>query len=129
MAINTCHLIVERVTKDVLTLSEVGESLRIKTDNFIVYLGPKRMKELKITAKHNLILIHGKNAKIVVCQAEKNNGGDSDYHSIFLNKLVRHNLSVLRGDIVTVQSCKNCPSATYIEIGFIQHPMISKMTK
>lgn len=125
----TCVLTVERTTKEILPSLDLDNCLRIKPDNHVVYMNQRRMKDMKITAKNNLVLIKGVNSKIVVCQVEKiSTTSATDYYSIYLNKLTRHNLGVFRGDIVTVQSCKNCPAAGLVEIGLFSNSAIKHLT-
>lgn len=74
------------------------------------------MDELKIF-KGDTVLLKGKKRKDTICIAltveEKDNLSDD---LIRMNKVVRHNLRVRFGDIVSVHPCPDIPNATRVHI-------------
>jgi transitional endoplasmic reticulum ATPase len=85
-------------------------------DNSVVEMTQKKMDELKIF-KGDTVLLKGKKRKDTVCIAlTVEEGDDLSDDKIRMNKVVRHNLRVRFGDIVSVHPCPDIPNANRVHI-------------
>jgi transitional endoplasmic reticulum ATPase len=82
-------------------------------DNSIVFLNEDKMEELGLF-RGETVLIKGKRRKDTICLVL---GGDEcELGKIQMNKVVRKNLGVRPGDVVSVHSCTDCPFAEKVSI-------------
>lgn len=85
----------------------------VNEDNSVVTLSPKRMEELQLFRGDNVIL-KGKKRKqtvsVVLTSAEVDDG------KILVNKVIRKNLRVRLGDIITVNPCEDIPYGKRVHV-------------
>ena len=93
------HVGQEAQTKNRLLVDEA-----INDDNSVITLNPATMEQLDIFRGDNL-LIKGKKRRDTVCTALADDRCDQS--KILMNKVVRSNLRVRLGDMVSVQVCPN----------------------
>jgi transitional endoplasmic reticulum ATPase len=91
------HVGQEAQTKNRLLVDEA-----INDDNSVITLNPATMEQLDIFRGDNL-LIKGKKRRDTVCTALADDRCDQS--KILMNKVVRSNLRVRLGDMVSVQVC------------------------
>jgi len=85
-------------------------------DNSIVEMTQAKMDELKIF-RGDAVILKGKKRKDTVCIALITEEPDVDDKCILMNKVVRRNLRVRMGDIVSVHPCPNdVPNAVKIHV-------------
>jgi transitional endoplasmic reticulum ATPase len=82
-------------------------------DNSTIALSPAKLQELKIY-KGDPVLLKGKKRHETLCIALADNKLEDG--KIKMNKVVRKNLRVRLGDVVTVKSCADVPNLTKIHI-------------
>ncbi|KAL9381151.1 hypothetical protein Peur_026808 [Populus x canadensis] len=85
----------------------------INDDNSVITLNPATMEQLDIFRGDNL-LIKGKKRRDTVCIALADDRCDQP--KILMNKVVRSNLRVRLGDMVSVQLCHNLQSGKRVHI-------------
>merc|ERR1719399_2587645 len=78
----------------------------INDDNSVISLAPAKMEELNLFRGDN-VLLKGKKRKDTVCIVLADEGLDDQ--KIRLNKVVRKNLRVRLGDIISVHACGDVP--------------------
>jgi transitional endoplasmic reticulum ATPase len=85
-------------------------------DNSVVEMTQAKMDELKIF-KGDAVILKGKKRKETVCIALTTEEADAEDKNILMNKVVRRNLRVRMGDVVSVHPCPNdVPNATKIHV-------------
>jgi transitional endoplasmic reticulum ATPase len=84
-------------------------------DNSVIQLTQKKMDELKIF-KAETVLLKGKKRKETIAIALPDDSGRLDDEKIRMNKVVRRNLRVRLGDIVSVQKHPNVPMGKRVHI-------------
>ena len=85
-------------------------------DNSVVEMTQAKMDELKIF-KGDTVLLKGKKRKDTVCIAlAVEEGDDLPDEKIRMNKVVRNNLRVRFGDIVSVHPCPDIPNGNRVHI-------------
>jgi transitional endoplasmic reticulum ATPase len=82
-------------------------------DNSIIYLHPDKLEELGFFKGENAI-IKGKRRRDTVCIVVSDDR--VDFGKIQMNKVVRKNLRVYLGDIVSVHNCPDCPYCTKLSV-------------
>jgi transitional endoplasmic reticulum ATPase len=82
-------------------------------DNSIIYLHPDKMEELQLFRGEH-VLIKGKRRRdtIAIVLTEDT----CEVARVQMNKVVRKNLRVFLGDVVSVHNCSDCPYCTKLEI-------------
>lgn len=83
------------------------------SDNSIIMLNPDKMEELELFNGETAI-VHGKRRKatlVLVCSADT-----CDVGKVQMNKVVRKNLGVRPGDVVSVKSCGDAPYLEKVSI-------------
>ena len=78
----------------------------LTNDNSIVLLNEDKMEELGLFRGETAI-IKGKRRKDTICLVLS--GDDCEVGKIQMNKVVRKNLGVRPGDVVSIHSCTDCP--------------------
>ena len=84
-------------------------------DNSIVEMTQAKMDELQIF-KGDTVLLKGKKRKETVCIALISEGTDLDDNKIRMNKVVRRNLRVRLGDVISVNPCSEIPNGNRIHV-------------
>ena len=85
-------------------------------DNSVVEMSQAKMEELKIF-KGDTVMLKGKKRKDTVCIAlAVEEGDDLDNMKIRMNKVVRRNLRVRLGDVVSVHPCPDIPNGNKVHI-------------
>jgi len=85
-------------------------------DNSVIALNPNKMSELQLF-RGDTVEIKGKRGKTTVCIILSDDSGDACHEgSIRMNKVVRKNLKVRLGDLVTVNSCEDVPYGKRIHV-------------
>ena len=82
-------------------------------DNSVVCLSNEKMEELGLF-RGDTVLIKGKKGKTTICIALTEN--NMEIGSIRMNKVVRKNLRVRLGDLVTVNGCADVPYGSRIHV-------------
>lgn len=90
----------------------VDDSL-LNDDNSVIGLSEAKMEELGIF-RGDTVLIKGKKSRSTVCIALTED--DTENSTVRMNKVVRKNLRVRLGDLVTVTSCGDVPYAERIHV-------------
>merc|ERR1719236_279665 len=85
----------------------------INDDNSVISLAPAKMEELNLFRGDN-VLIKGKKRKDTVCIVLADDGLEDS--KVRLNKVVRKNLKVRLGDIVSVHACGDVPYGKRIHV-------------
>jgi transitional endoplasmic reticulum ATPase len=85
----------------------------INDDNSVISLSPKKMEELNLFRGDN-VLIKGKKRKDTVCIVLADEGLDET--KVRLNKVVRKNLRVRLGDIVSIHACGDVPYGKRVHV-------------
>merc|ERR1719453_635692 len=85
----------------------------INDDNSVISLAPKKMEELNLFRGDN-VLIKGKKRKDTVCIVLADEGLDES--KVRLNKVVRKNLRVRLGDIVSIHACGDVPYGKRVHV-------------
>ena len=81
-----------------------------KDDNSIVMITPAKMEELKIF-RGDTVMLKGKKRKDTICLAlNPDDGDDLDDNKIRMNKVVRKNLRVRLGDVISVHPYSDVPN-------------------
>jgi len=85
-------------------------------DNSVIGLSQKKMEELQLF-RGDTVEIKGKRGKTTVCivLADESDDAVNDGH-IRMNKVVRKNLKVRLGDLVTVNTCEDVPYGKRIHV-------------
>jgi len=85
-------------------------------DNSVIGLSQKKMEELQLF-RGDTVEIKGKRGKTTVCivLADESDDAVNDAH-IRMNKVVRKNLKVRLGDLVTVNTCEDVPYGKRIHV-------------
>src|SRR5689334_11677720 len=86
----------------------------LNDDNSVIQLTQKKMDELKIY-KAETVLLKGKKRKETIAIALPDDGGLTD-EKIRMNKVVRRNLRVRLGDIVSITKYPNVPMGKRVHI-------------
>ena len=75
-------------------------------DNSVIALSPAKMEELQLF-RGDTVLIKGKKSRetVCICFADDN----CDDNNVLMNKVVRKNLCIRLGDVVTVNACQDVP--------------------
>lgn len=85
-------------------------------DNSVVEMSQAKMDELKIF-KGDTVMLKGKKRRDTVCIAlAVEEGDDLDNMKIRMNKVVRRNLRVRLGDVVSVHPCPDIPNGNKVHI-------------
>lgn len=84
-------------------------------DNSVIMLTQKKMDELKIY-KAETVLLKGKKRKETIAVALPDDTGTLDDEKIRMNKVVRKNLRVRLGDVVSVNKFENVPMGKRVHI-------------
>ena len=85
-------------------------------DNSVVEMSQAKMDELKIF-KGDTVLLKGKKRRDTVCIAlAVEEGDDLENMKIRMNKVVRRNLRVRLGDVVSVHPCPDIPNGNKVHI-------------
>ena len=85
-------------------------------DNSVVEMSQAKMDELKIF-KGDTVLLKGKKRRDTVCIAlAVEEGDDLENMKIRMNKVVRRNLRVRLGDVVSVHPCPDIPTGNKVHI-------------
>ena len=85
-------------------------------DNSIVEMTQAKMDELKIF-KGDTVMLKGKKRRDTVCIAlVVEEGDDLDNGKIRMNKVVRRNLRVRMGDVISVHPCPDIPNGNRVHI-------------
>ena len=85
-------------------------------DNSVVEMTQKKMDELKIF-KGDTVLLKGKKRRDTVCIAlTVEEGDDLTDDKIRMNKVVRNNLRVRFGDVISVHPCPDIPNGNRVHI-------------
>jgi len=87
----------------------------VNDDNSVIQLTQKKMDELKIF-KAETVLIKGKKRKETIAIALPDESGNLDDERIRMNKVVRRNLRVRLGDVISVTKYPNVPMGKRIHI-------------
>jgi len=82
-------------------------------DNSVIFLNEDKMEELQMF-RGETVLIKGKRRKDTVALVV--GGDDCDVAKIQMNKVVRKNLGVRPGDVVSVHTCNDCPYCEKVSI-------------
>ena len=82
-------------------------------DNSVIALSEKKMEELELF-RGDTVLIKGKKGKDTVCIVLADDTVDDN--SVRMNKVVRKNLRVRLGDVVTITACADVPYGTRVHI-------------
>lgn len=85
----------------------------INDDNSTIMLSSAKIQELKIF-KGDPVLLRGKKRHETLCIALIDNKLEDG--KIRMNKVVRKNLRVRLGDVVTIKVCSNCPNLTKLHV-------------
>jgi len=85
----------------------------INDDNSVISLAPKKMEDLNLFRGDN-VLIKGKKRKDTVCIVLADEGLDES--KVRLNKVVRKNLRVRLGDIVSIHACGDVPYGKRVHV-------------
>lgn len=85
----------------------------INDDNSVIALNPAKMEELKLF-RADAVLIKGKKRHTTICVALSDDTLDEG--KIRLNKVVRKNLRVRLGDVVSVHTCGDVPYGKRIHV-------------
>merc|ERR1719399_1909737 len=85
----------------------------INDDNSVISLAPTKMEELNLFRGDN-VLLKGKKRKDTVCIVLADEGLDEN--KVRLNKVVRKNLRVRLGDIVSVHACGDVPYGKRVHV-------------
>eukprot|EP00397_Hematodinium_sp_SG-2012_P006382 GEMP01006412.1.p1 GENE.GEMP01006412.1~~GEMP01006412.1.p1 ORF type:complete len:785 (+),score=203.77 GEMP01006412.1:269-2623(+) len=85
----------------------------LNDDNSVVSLSPAKMEELNLFRGDN-VLIKGKKRKDTVCIVLADEGLDDS--KLRLNKVVRKNLRVRLGDIVSIHACGDVPYGKRVHV-------------
>ena len=82
-------------------------------DNSVIALSPAKMEELQLF-RGDTVLIKGKKSRetICICLADEN----CDDNNVLMNKVVRKNLRIRLGDVVTVTACQDVPYGKRIHV-------------
>ena len=91
------------------------EGIGQSEDNSVIMLTQKKMDELQIF-KAETVLLKGKKRKETVAVCLPDDTGKLDDEKIRMNKVVRHNLRVRLGDIVSVHKFPNIPVGNRVHI-------------
>ena len=91
------------------------ESFGQSDDNSVIMLTQKKMDELQIF-KAETVLLKGKKRKETVAVCLPDDSGKLEDEKIRMNKVVRHNLRVRLGDIVSVHKYTNIPVGARVHI-------------
>ena len=82
-------------------------------DNSVIFLNEDKMEELQLF-RGETVIIKGKRRKDTVALVI--GGDDCEVAKIQMNKVIRKNLGVRPGDIVSVHSCNDCPYCEKVSI-------------
>lgn len=82
-------------------------------DNSVVCLSMKKMEELELF-RGDTVLLKGKKGRDTVCIVLSDD--ETDDGTIRMNKVVRKNLRVRLGDVVTINSCEDVPYCKKVHI-------------
>eukprot|EP00750_Incisomonas_marina_P008095 INCI15223.1.p1 GENE.INCI15223.1~~INCI15223.1.p1 ORF type:complete len:817 (-),score=203.58 INCI15223.1:75-2525(-) len=108
---------IKRSTNRLLVDDATGDN--DESDNSTVVLTAERMEELDIF-RGDSVELKGKRGKKTICVALSYEPEDGDppmdNGSIRMNKVVRTNLGVRLGDVITVNSAPNVPYGTRVEV-------------
>mmetsp|Transcript_6325 Transcript_6325/g.8834 ORF Transcript_6325/g.8834 Transcript_6325/m.8834 type:complete len:814 (-) Transcript_6325:131-2572(-) len=85
----------------------------LNDDNSVVCLSPAKMEELQLF-RGDTVLLKGKKGKDTVCIVLSND--DTDDANIRMNKVIRKNLRVRLGDIVTITAKEDVPYCKKVHI-------------
>eukprot|EP00746_Dinoflagellata_sp_MGD_P010080 gnl/MRDRNA2_/MRDRNA2_120722_c0_seq1.p1 gnl/MRDRNA2_/MRDRNA2_120722_c0~~gnl/MRDRNA2_/MRDRNA2_120722_c0_seq1.p1 ORF type:complete len:816 (+),score=221.59 gnl/MRDRNA2_/MRDRNA2_120722_c0_seq1:89-2449(+) len=85
----------------------------INDDNSVISLAPAKMEELNLFRGDN-VLLKGKKRKDTVCIVLADEGLDDN--KVRLNKVVRKNLRVRLGDIISVHACGDVPYGKRVHV-------------
>jgi transitional endoplasmic reticulum ATPase len=85
----------------------------INDDNSVISLAPGKMEELNLFRGDN-VLLKGKKRKDTVCIVLADEGLDEQ--KVRLNKVVRKNLRVRLGDIISVHACGDVPYGKRVHV-------------
>ena len=91
------------------------EGIGTSEDNSVIQLTQKKMDELKIY-KAETVLLKGKKRKETICVALPDDTGRLTDDRIRLNKVVRNNLRVRLGDVVSVHKYPTVPVGNRVHI-------------
>ena len=91
------------------------EGIDQSEDNSVIQLTQKKMDELKIF-KAETVLLKGKKRKETIAVCLPDTSGRLDDEKIRMNKVVRNNLRVRLGDIVSVQKFPTVPVGQRVHI-------------
>ena len=91
------------------------EGIGTSEDNSVIQLTQKKMDELKIY-KAETVLLKGKKRKETICVALPDDTGKLTDDKIRLNKVVRNNLRVRLGDVVSVHKYPTVPVGNRVHI-------------
>ena len=82
-------------------------------DNSVIALSPAKMEELQLF-RGDTVLIKGKKSRetVCICLADDN----CDNNNVLMNKVVRKNLRIRLGDVVTVNACQDVPYGKRIHV-------------
>merc|ERR1719478_1908280 len=82
-------------------------------DNSVVALSMAKMEELQLF-RGDTVLIKGKKSRetICICLADEN----CDDNNVLMNKVVRKNLRIRLGDVVTVNACQDVPYGKRVHV-------------
>jgi len=82
-------------------------------DNSVIALSPAKMEELQLF-RGDTVLIKGKKSRetVCICLADEN----CDDNNVLMNKVVRKNLRIRLGDVVTVNACQDVPYGKRIHV-------------
>ena len=96
-----------------ITIAEEG--VGASEDNSVIQLTQKKMDELKIF-KAETVLLKGKKRKETICVCLPDDSGKLSDDKIRLNKVVRNNLRIRLGDIVSVHKYPTVPVGNRVHI-------------
>lgn len=82
-------------------------------DNSVVCLSPAKMEELQLF-RGDTVILKGKKGKDTVCIVLADD--ETDNGNIRMNKIVRKNLRVRLGDVVTINACEDVPYCKKVHI-------------
>mmetsp|Transcript_24569 Transcript_24569/g.30028 ORF Transcript_24569/g.30028 Transcript_24569/m.30028 type:complete len:794 (-) Transcript_24569:143-2524(-) len=84
-------------------------------DNSVVIMSTAKMEELQLF-RGDTVMIKGKKGKETVCIVLHNDDEDCEDSNIRMNKVVRKNLRVRLGDLVSVHPCQDVPYGKRIHV-------------
>ena len=84
-------------------------------DNSVICLSPAKMEELELF-RGDCVLVKGKKGKDTVCICLADDTNSTEDGTIRMNKVIRKNLRVRLGDVVTVTARENIPYCKKVHI-------------